>query len=68
MMDNVLKADLQPDPNRFLPRLRLRGRLGFEIFDLVPVTQLSKDHKLETLERGQALCQIDVSYIFRNLQ
>jgi len=27
-------------------------RLGFEIFDLVAVTQLSKDHKLEMLEKA----------------
>ncbi len=27
-------------------------RLGFEIFDLVPVTRFSKDHKLEMLEKA----------------
>jgi len=27
-------------------------RLGFDIFDLVPVTRFSKDHKLEMLERA----------------
>lgn len=27
-------------------------RLGFEIFDLVPVTRFSKDHKIEMLERA----------------
>ena len=27
-------------------------RLGFDIFDLVPVTQFSRDHKLEMLERA----------------
>jgi len=27
-------------------------RLGFDIFDLVPVTRFSKDHKLEMLEKA----------------
>ena len=30
-------------------------RLGFDIFDLVPVTRLSKDHKLEMLENAGRL-------------
>jgi len=28
------------------------ARLGFEVFDLVPVTRFSKEHKLEMLERA----------------
>jgi hypothetical protein len=27
-------------------------RLGFEIFDLVPVTRVSKDYRLEMLEKA----------------
>ena len=40
------------------------GRLGFETFDLVSVTQLSKDRKLETLERGQVLGVRLISVIY----
>ncbi len=31
---------------------RKEGRLGFDIFDLVPVTRFSKDHKLKMLENA----------------